>query len=216
MSMVAHWTQLILPSYGSKRPEAKNGDQQVYPCPWRSTGWKRKHRRVLSSFRGWDVQSSASGAVARCGSSKLRCPCVGDEGLHPTAGVRSATWTDRGLGGKKTEGVGAEWGSGCTRRSRLQIETVVSLNGWETVASPGASAPGMSPTPRIPPYPHPWHTPYSTCNSLASSVTSSSFACWSFCCSRLKVETHCDWCCCWLEPIIKWIYHDCRLFKKDA
>lgn len=65
---------------------------------------KKKNAVVSSpSFRAWDVLSSASGAVARCGSSKLRCPCVRDERLHPTAEVRSATWTDRGLGGKERE-----------------------------------------------------------------------------------------------------------------
>lgn len=124
--------------------------------------------------------SSASGAVARCGSSKLRCPCVGDERLHPTAGVRFATWTDRGLGGKKERGGGGRWGSGCTIRAAhvSKSETVVALKGWETVASPGAPAPGMSPAPRIPPFPHPRHTSYSTSNSLSFSVTSSLFACW--------------------------------------
>ncbi|KAF3859534.1 hypothetical protein F7725_021933 [Dissostichus mawsoni] len=52
---------------------------------------------------GCALNTTASGAVARCGSSELRCPCAGDERLHPPADVRSATWTDRGLAGKKRE-----------------------------------------------------------------------------------------------------------------
>lgn len=45
--------------------------------------------------------SLANGAVAVGGCSQLRYPCVvGDESLHPSADVRSATWTESGLGVK--------------------------------------------------------------------------------------------------------------------
>lgn len=66
--------------------------------------------------------SLANGAVAVGGCSQLRYPCVvGDESLHPSADVRSATWTESGLGVKgerereRREGRegGGRWGSGC-------------------------------------------------------------------------------------------------------
>ena len=67
------------------------------------------------------MSSSASGAVARCGSSKLRCPCAaaaGDERLHPpgrSEALPPGLIVEDGLGEKKkrererqTERVGAD------------------------------------------------------------------------------------------------------------
>lgn len=177
MSMVAHWTQLVLLSLRfEKKRRKKEENIWTNPFVW-SPGVE--HRCFVSYFRRWEVASSARGAVARCGSSKLRCPCAGDETLHPSAEVRSATWADRGLGGKEREGGGGEglgggggsWGSGCQIRTAhvSKSETVVTLEGWETVASPGAPAPGMSlhtahPTSACP---HPHHPQHPPSNSLS-------------------------------------------------
>lgn len=148
---------------------------------------------------GWDVLSSASGAVARCGSSELRCPCVGDERLHPTAGVRFATWTDRGLGGGKKRERG--WGQmGIrmydTRRSRLQKWDCC---GIERVGDSGLS---RCSSPRDESRtPHPTVSPPAT--HLLLHIQLSLFLCYIFiicmlvffCCSWLNVEACCS--CCW-------------------
>lgn len=92
MSMVAHGTQLTPLTLSTNQKE--RGGKYILECEGPKQDGKRECP-LLSP-----VPPSATGAVARCGSSELRWPCVGDERLHPTAGVRSATWTDRGMGRK--------------------------------------------------------------------------------------------------------------------